>query len=128
MMHSRPWQTRFRVIPRTAMLLLCAVVVAHSGTAQSAPAAAIPGHAALVDLLEDSTLARFDIFIRGRGLNVDPEHVFTVADGVLHVSGREMGYVVTKQTYARFYLRAEFRWGTGTFGQRAAQARDSGSL
>ena len=127
-LHPHPWQHRLSCMLRPALLLLCSAALAHSCVAQSAPAAAIPEHAAAIDLLEGSTLNRFDTFIRGRGLNTDPEHVFVVTDGVLHVSGHEMGYVVTKQSYSRFYLRAEFKWGTGTFGERAGQARDSGIL
>ena len=111
---------------RSLVVVLWSSIPAHHAFAQSAPA--IPAHAAAVDLLEGSTLTHFDTFIRGRGLNTDPEHIFTVTNGVLHVSGQEMGYVVTKQSYSRFYLRAEFKWGTGTFGERAGQARDSGIL
>ncbi len=127
-MQLRPRHRSLPPVLRFAALLLCFGVAAHASLAQSAPAAAIPSHGPAVDLLEGSTLNRFDTFIRGRGLNSDPEHVFTVADGVLHVSGHEMGYVVTRQTYHRFYLRAEFKWGEGTFGERAGQARDSGIL
>lgn len=132
-MYQHPRQPRISLLLRSTVLLstallFCSALSSHPALAQSAPAAAIPQHGPLVDLLEGSTLNRFDTFIRGRGLNTDPEHVFTVADGVLHVSGHEMGYVITKEPYTRFYLRAEFKWGTGTFGERAGQARDSGIL
>ena len=128
-MQSQLCQPRLFSTLRSGALLLVAALTPHPALlAQSAPASAIPAHAAAIDLLEGSTLNRLDTFIRGRGLNNDPEHVFTVADGVLHVSGHEMGYVVTRQSYNRFYLRAEFKWGTGTFGERAGQARDSGIL
>ena len=96
--------------------------------AQSATSVTVPAHAAAVDLLAGSTLNRFDTFLRDRGLNSDPGSVFTVQGGVLHVSGREFGYVVTKQPFHRFYLRAEFKWGEGTYGERAGKARDSGIL
>ncbi len=107
---------------------LVVMLFAGSLGAQSAPAAEIPAHGAAVELLAGSTLERFDTFIKGRGLNADPDGVFTVADGMLHVSGKEMGYVVTKQSFHRFYLRAEFKWGDGTYGERAGKARDSGIL
>lgn len=96
--------------------------------AQTVPPSAIPPHGPEVVLFDGKDLHLFDTFIRGRGLNSDPEHVFRVEHGVLHVSGHEMGYVVTKQSFHRFYLRAEFRWGKGTFGERKGQARDSGIL
>ena len=99
-----------------------------SGWAQTMPASAIPAHGPAVVLFDGKDLSQFDTFIRGRGLNSDPEHVFTVENGTVHVSGHEMGYIVTKSSFHRFYLRAEFRWGEGTFGERQGQARDSGIL
>ena len=99
-----------------------------SASSQNAPSTAIPAHNPPVVLFDGSGLSQFDTFIRGRGLNSDPEHVFKVEDGVIHVSGREMGYIVTKQSFHRFYLRADFKWGEGTFIERAGQARDSGIL
>ncbi len=95
---------------------------------QSAPGTAIPKHKRAVVLFNGSNLSQFDTFLRGRGLNSDPEQVFKVEDGVIHVSGHEMGYIVTKQSFRRFYLRADFKWGEGTFIERAGQARDSGIL
>lgn len=103
-------------------------VLGASVCAQTAPHTAIPAHKSAVTLFNGSDLSQFDIFIRGHDLNSDPEHVFTVENGVIHVSGRERGYIVTKQPFHRCYLRAEFKWGEGTFGGRAGQARDSGIL
>lgn len=96
--------------------------------AQRVAASAIPPHRAMIALFNGSDLSGFDTFLRGRGLNTDPEHVFRVEHGVIHVSGHKMGYIVTQQSFHRFYLRAEFKWGEGTFGERAGQARDSGIL
>ncbi len=104
-------------------LLLCSTATIP---AQIAPA--IPAHQALTPLFDGRDLSRFDTFIRGRSLNQDPSHVFLVEHGVIHVSGHEMGYLITKQSFNRFYLRAEFKWGEGTFGERTGQARDSGIL
>jgi hypothetical protein len=109
------------------MLVVCFGSIAAAHT-QSAPPSAIPPHKAAVVLFNGSDLSHFDTFIRGRGLNSDPEHIFKVQNGAIHVSGREMGYIVTKRPFHRFYLRAEFKWGEGTFGERAGQARDSGIL
>jgi hypothetical protein len=116
---------------RALALLLCAGCLSPllpSIAAQSLDSAAIPPHQAPVVLFNGSDLSQFDTFIRGRGLNNDPEHIFQVENGVIHISGQEMGYIITKQPFHRFYLRAEFKWGVGTFGERAGQARDSGIL
>lgn len=97
-------------------------------SAQTMPDTAIPPHKSAVILFNGKDLSQFDTFIRGRGLNNDPAHVFQIENGIIHVSGQEMGYIITRESFHRFYLRAEFKWGEGTFGERAGQARDSGIL
>ena len=110
-----------------SVLLFC-TLGATSVFAQSALAAEIPPHQRLAPLSNGRDLAGFDIFLRNRGLNQDPAHVFKVEKGIIHISGHEMGYIITRQSFSRFYLRADFKWGDGTFGERAGQARDSGIL
>ncbi len=98
------------------------------GTARAADKPAIPPHGPAEVLFDGHGLNAFDSFLKTKGLNSDPEHVFTVEHGVIHISGKEMGYLITKQPFHDFYLRAEFKWGEGTYGERAGKARDSGIL
>ena len=107
---------------KVAALLTCLGVALHAVPQQ------IPAHKSAIILFDGSNLNSFDTFLKTQGLNSDPDHVFRVEDGAIHVSGKEMGYLITKQPYHDFYLRAEFKWGEGTFGERAGQARDSGIL
>ena len=107
---------------RNSVFLLCAVLAA-SGFGQK-----IPKHRSAIVLFDGTNLDNFDTFLKSKGLNSDPDHVFQVEKGVLHISGTEMGYVITKQSYHDYYLRAEFKWGEGTFGERKGMARDSGIL
>jgi hypothetical protein len=79
-------------------------------------------------LFDGKSLDAFDVFVRNEPLNVDPDGVFRVENGVVHVSGTEHGYFVTKQSFRDYRLHAEFRWGEGTFGGRAGKSRDSGIL
>jgi hypothetical protein len=88
----------------------------------------IPKHGAAVALFDGKDLSNFDTFLPSAGLNSDPNHVFTVENGTVHVSGTEFGYFITRQEFKNYYLRAEFKWGEGTFGKKAGQARDSGIL
>jgi hypothetical protein len=88
----------------------------------------IPPHQKAIVLFNGKSLDSFDTFLKSKGLNSDPEHVFNVEKGVIHVSGEEMGYIITKQPYQNYYLRAEFKWGVGTYGERKGKARDSGIL
>ena len=41
---------------------------------------------------------------------VDPATVFTVKDGVIHISGNPFGYMRTKETYSDYKLHVEWRW------------------
>src|SRR6201987_5729277 len=88
----------------------------------------IPAHGPAIFLFDGKDLNQFDTFLKSTGLNSDPSHVFVVENGVVHVSGTEFGYFITKEEYKNYYLRAEFKWGEGTFGFRQGQARDSGIL
>ncbi|MCE9607436.1 MAG: DUF1080 domain-containing protein [Planctomycetia bacterium] len=58
----------------------------------------------------------------------DPRKVFTVRDGLLHISGDGFGCVTTNQAYRNYHLVAEFKWGPRTWHERAKKARDSGIL
>jgi hypothetical protein len=88
----------------------------------------IPAHKAAIILFDGSNLNNFDTFLKSKELNSDRDHVFQVENGVIHISGKEMGYIITKKSYHNFYLRAEFKWGEGTYGARAGKTRDSGIL
>jgi hypothetical protein len=88
----------------------------------------IPPHGEAVVLFNGRDLTNFDTFLKEHGLNNDPDHVFLVENGVIHISGKEFGYVITKKEFANYYLRAEFKWGEGTYAPREGQARDSGIL
>jgi Domain of Unknown Function (DUF1080) len=108
-----------------------AVVIAGcvaSGTARAADKPPIPPHGPAMALFDGHGLKAFDSFLKTKGLNSDPEHVFSVEDGVIHVSGKEMGYLITKLPFHDYYLRVEFKWGEGTYGEREGKARDSGIL
>ncbi len=88
----------------------------------------VPAHGKAIVLFDGGGLDNFDSFLKTKGLNNDPEHVFQVENGVIHVSGTEFGYLITKREFANYYLRAEFKWGEATHPPREGQARDSGIL
>ena len=56
----------------------------------------------------------------------DPKKVFTVHDGMLHLSGDGMGYVATDKEYENYHLTVEYKWGTKTDGGK--YVRNSGIL
>lgn len=67
-------------------------------------------------------------FLRTKGINNDPEKIFTIQNGQLYISGKEFGYIATEKTYKNFYLVTEFRWGTKKWPPRDADTtkRDNG--
>ena len=115
-----------RFLPMTTGLMIATLISGPLAVSQSA--IDIPAHGKAIVLFNGKNLDAFDSFLKTKGLNADPEHVFAIEDGVLHISGKEMGYLITKQSFHNFYLRAEFKWGEGTYAERAGQARDSGIL
>ncbi len=58
----------------------------------------------------------------------DPRQVFTVSNGVLHISGDGLGYLATTKEFANYRLVAEYKWGERNWpwGNRTKAARDSG--
>ncbi|MGO8791878.1 MAG: DUF1080 domain-containing protein [Terriglobia bacterium] len=88
----------------------------------------IPPHGQAIVLFDGTSLHNFDSFLKTKGLNSDPEHVFSLEKGMIHISGAEFGYLITKREYANYYLRAEFKWGEATHAPREGKARDSGIL
>jgi hypothetical protein len=96
--------------------------------ASAAVAADIPPTGSRIQLFDGKNLQQFDTFLQDKGWNNDPDHVFQVHDGMVHVSGKEYGYFITKKEYGDFYLRAEFKWGEETHDPRKENARDSGIL
>jgi hypothetical protein len=56
----------------------------------------------------------------------DPKHVFTIHDGMIHVSGEDDGYIATNRLYRDYHLIVEYRWGEKTYGSKTV--RNSGIL
>jgi hypothetical protein len=69
-------------------------------------------------------------FLKTKGKNNDPEKVFSVENGLLHISGKEFGYICTNKVYKDFHLVAEFKWGVKKYPPRDADTtkRDNGIL
>ena len=113
------------MIKRYAFLILSTLVLASLTLGENnAP----PTHGPLTPLFDGTNLNNFDIVLRGEGISSDPDHIFTIENGAVHVSGKKFGYFVTKKEYSNYYLRAEFKWGEGTYAPKLGKARDSGIL
>lgn len=69
-------------------------------------------------------------FLTSSGKNNDTEKVFNIENGLLHISGKEFGYICTEKVYSNFHLVVEFKWGTKKYPPRDADTtkRDNGIL
>jgi hypothetical protein len=80
------------------------------------------------ELFNGRNLSGFYTFLKNSGKNNDPDQVFRVHDGMIHVSGQEYGYIATEREYENYKLTVEFKWGDATWLPRKEKARDSGIL
>ena len=115
-------------IPTQSLGYLLAGLFLAFAMSTAAAGSDIPRHGKAVVLFNGRDLGNFETFLKGQGLNRDPDNVFRVEKHVIHVSGKEFGYIITRKEFANYYLRAEFKWGEGTYAPRQGQARDSGIL
>jgi hypothetical protein len=79
-------------------------------------------------LFNGKDLAGFYTFLAKQGKGNDPDKVFTVAGGMIRVSGKEFGYIATEKEYENYRLTVEFKWGEVAWPPREKAARDSGIL
>src|SRR5271167_3536985 len=121
---NRAYRVLIATTTLATLLAGCCSLVAVA--AQGSPD--IPPHGEAIVLFNGTSLDNFDSFLKTKGLNNDPDHVFRLENGVIHISGAEFGYLITKREFANYYLRAEFKWGEATHPPREGMARDSGIL
>lgn len=79
-------------------------------------------------LFDGRSLDGWYTFIDGRGVDSDPKGVFTVADGMIHVTGEEFGCITTKEAFCDYRVTVEFKWGEKRWPPRENRTRDSGLL
>ena len=84
-------------------------------------------------LFNGRNLDGWTTFLPSKGRNNDPQGVFKVENGMLHIldipsssKKQEFGYVATERSYGDYHLRFEYRWGDKRFAPRADTKRDSG--
>jgi len=80
-----------------------------------------------ITLFNGRNLEGFYTWIRDANY-ADSKNVFTVQNGMIHISGEGYGGLITNQAYRDYHLIVEFKWGEKTWGDRVDGARDSGIL
>jgi hypothetical protein len=61
-----------------------------------------------IQLFNGKDLGNWVFYLKDK--TVDPASVFTVQNGVIHISGNPFGYMRTKDTYSDYKLHVEWRW------------------
>lgn len=79
-------------------------------------------------LFNGKDLDGWHTYLKSSGRNNDPAQVFSVKDGLLHITGQEFGYIATEKTYTDFHLVVEFKWGEKKYPPRENAPRDNGIL
>ena len=75
------------------------------------------------ELFNGRDLTNWHTFIRGRGVNNDPKGVFSVTNGVIHVTGEEFGCLTTQEEFSDYRLIVEYRWtGAPNLGSKKTKA------
>jgi hypothetical protein len=62
------------------------------------------------------------------GLNQDPHGVFTVENGMIHISGQDWGGVFTKKSFSNYHLRSQVKFGQKKWAPRENVVADGGLL
>ena len=104
--------TRYCLIPLVSMFLFSGAVSAQD----------------FKPLFNGKDLKGWHSFLKTKGKDNDPDTVFSVANGLLRISGKEFGYIVTDKSFTNFHLLLEFKWGEKKFPPRENRVRDNGIL
>jgi hypothetical protein len=67
-------------------------------------------------------------FVPGEGKNKDSRKVFSIENGMIHVSGEKFAFVSTEKEYENYRLALDFKWGEKKWPPRANDKRDAGVL
>ena len=82
----------------------------------------------IIHLFNGKNLDGWYTFLQKSGRNNDPQKVFSVTKGMIHIGGEEWGCITTNNEYKNYRLLVEFKWGGKTFAPRIKNARDCGIL
>lgn len=86
------------------------------------------GQSKTIKLFNGQNLDGWYTFLKERGRDNDPDSVFMVRDGTIHISGKEWGSITTEEEFENYKITLEYKWGPHTCAPREDKARDSGLL
>jgi len=113
---------------RTHTLVLAALLLGAPAPERAGATDQKKAAGAATQLFNGKNLSGWYTFLRNQGQDNDPEGVFKVEDGLIHVSGKTFGYIMTEKEYENYHLVVEFKWGKTKWPPRENAVRDSGIL
>jgi hypothetical protein len=121
--------TKYSVLVLVGSMLISAPLSVFAADAASTTVAndAIAPKDDVIKLFDGKTLGDTYTWLKDTKRE-DPRRVFTVSDGMIHISGDGYGGLVTNKRYRDYHLVLEFKFGERTWHGRANNARDSGCL
>ena len=82
-----------------------------------------------IELFNGKDLSGWYTYLQGKGRNCDPDGDICVTNGVIRMSGRGFGALVSDEAFSNYRLRVEYRFlGGEQFGWKKGWAPDSGIL
>jgi hypothetical protein len=97
-----------RLTEITIILLLVITNVTSAQTKEKKSKGKKTDQAEVVTLFNGKDLGNWVFTLKDK--TVDPASVFTVKDGVIHISGNPFGYMRTTGTYSDYRLHVEWHW------------------
>lgn len=117
------------------VLALDTLTLVPAGTAAPSDLPTRPSGDGWISLFNGRNLDGWTTFLPSKGRNNDPQGVFKVENGMLHIldipdrgQRQEFGYLATNRSYGDYRLRFQYRWGDKRFAPRNNAKRDSGVM
>ena len=77
-------------------------------------------------LFNGKNLKGWHTYLKGIGVNNDPDSDFRIENNSLHVLGKDLGYVMTDSAYSDYHFKVDFKWGEKKWPPRENAKRDGG--
>jgi hypothetical protein len=97
-----------KTIQLAIMLIMFLLVTSGAGIAQSKENIQTKPESENIRLFNGKDLSNWEFKLKDPA--IDPSTVFTVQNGVIHISGNPFGYMRTKDIYSDYKLHVEWRW------------------
>jgi hypothetical protein len=101
-------KTKHLTFPVTTLLVLMAVMTLVSWRPYNKHTGPDGRQSRTVQLFNGKDLSNWTFYLKDPSVN--PGSVFTIKEGVIHITGNPFGYMRTKEKYSNYRLHVEYRW------------------